>query len=294
MKLNFKEELGMLKALEKVMGLTGENEDLILKKKHDLVLQLLKNTLPYYKDKDVVEFEHTLIPDEKLQVMWENIHVYSYDTDKFFLDEGVLHLTLNNKVMYKICFTVNKGQNIAIIMTAGETNEIAVGGTILIQDGKFIPCGSIDDTFLELFKKQHEEEDLPTDRQFVANRVLLNSLCNLIILNDYVLNHKETVVETSRRIDIKPKSKKKKKHSPKKTKLVRYIKIDTQKVKKVSQKQDDNLEKREFERHTQQWTRRGHYRKLRNGVVKWIEPQIVTAKDKCKEVVNTKKLYKVQ
>lgn len=294
MKLNLKEELDMLKTFEKVMDITGGDMDLVFKKKHDLALQLLKNTLPYYKDKDVVEFEHTLIPPEKLQVMWENIHVYSYDTDKFFLDEGVLHLTFNNKIMYKICFTVNKGQNIAIIMTAGETNEIAVGGTILIQDGKFIPCGSINDTFLEIFKKQHEDEGLPTDRQFVANRVLLNSLCNLIILNDYVLNHKETVVETSRRIDVKPKGKKKKKHGPKKTKLVRCIKIDTQKVKKVTQKQDDNLEKREYERHTTQWTRRGHYRKLKNGTTKWIEPQVVTAKNKGVDAPKGKKIYKVQ
>ena len=50
--MNFKEELDMLKTFEKVMDITGGDMDLVLKKKHDLVLQLLKNTLPYYKDKD--------------------------------------------------------------------------------------------------------------------------------------------------------------------------------------------------------------------------------------------------
>lgn len=293
--MNFKEELGMIQAMERVMNLTSGDTDRIVKQKHEVVLKLLNNTLPYYKDKDIVEFEYTLIPPEKIQVMWENLHVYSYDMDKFFINEGVLHLNVNDKLEYKICFTIDPQQNINIITTLRDTNEVISGGTITIREGKFVPHGCVNDKYYDIFKADHIKEGLPTDRQFIADRFLLKAFSNLIIINQYVTNHKDIVIETSKRVELKPKGKKKKKHQPKKTKQIRTIKIDTQKVKRIQQQhQQENLEKREFERHTQQWTRRGHYRKLRNGVVKWIEPQIVTAKDKCKETINTKKIYKVQ
>ena len=292
--MNFKEELGMIQAMERAMNLTSGDTDIIVKQKHEVVLKLLNNTLPYYKDKDIVEFEHTLIPPEKIQVMWENLNVYSYDMDKFFINEGVLHLYENGKLMFKICFTIDPQQNINIIATLRDTNEIVSGGTIVIREGKFVPHGCVNDKYYDIFKADHIKEGLPVDRQFIADRLLLNAFSNLIIINQYVTNHKDIVIETSKRVELKPKGKKKKKHQPKKTKQIRTIKIDTQKVKRIQQQQQENLEKREFERHTQQWTRRGHYRKLRNGVVKWFEPQIVTAKDKCKETINTKKIYKVQ
>ena len=292
--MNFKEELGMIQAMERAMNLTSGDTDIIVKQKHEVVLKLLNNTLPYYKDKDIVEFEHTLIPPEKIQVMWENLNVYSYDMDKFFINEGVLHLYENGKLMFKICFTIDPQQNINIIATLRDTNEIVSGGTIVIREGKFVPHGCVNDKYYDIFKADHIKEGLPVDRQFIADRLLLNAFSNLIIINQYVTNHKDIVIETSKRVELKPKGKKKKKHQPKKTKQIRTIKIDTQKVKRIQQQYQENLEKREFERHTQQWTRRGHYRKLRNGVVKWFEPQIVTAKDKCKEDINTKKIYKVQ
>ena len=292
--MNFKEELGMIQAMERAMNLTSGDTDIIVKQKHEVVLKLLNNTLPYYKDKDIVEFEYTLIPPEKIQVMWENLNVYSYDMDKFFINEGVLHLYENGKLMFKICFTIDPQQNINIIATLRVTNEIVSGGTITIREGKFVPHGCVNDKYYDIFKADHIKEGLPVDRQFIADRLLLNAFSNLIIINQYVTNHKDIVIETSKRVELKPKGKKKKKHQPKKTKQIRTIKIDTQKVKRIQQQYQENLEKREFERHTQQWTRRGHYRKLRNGVVKWFEPQIVTAKDKCKEDINTKKVYKVQ
>lgn len=292
--MNFKEELGMIQAMERAMNLTSGDTDIIVKQKHGVVLKLLNNTLPYYKDKDIVEFEYTLIPPEKIQVMWENLNVYSYDMDKFFINEGVLHLYENGKLMFKICFTIDPQQNINIIATLRDTNEIVSGGTIVIREGKFVPHGCVNDKYYDIFKADHIKEGLPVDRQFIADRLLLNAFSNLIIINQYVTNHKDIVIETSKRVELKPKGKKKKKHQPKKTKQIRTIKIDTQKVKRIQQQYQENLEKREFERHTQQWTRRGHYRKLRNGVVKWFEPQIVTAKDKCKEDINTKKVYKVQ
>ena len=292
--MNFKDELEYIQAMERAMNLTSGDTDIIVKQKHEVVLKLLNNTLPYYKDKDIVEFEHTLIPPEKIQVMWENLNVYSYDMDKFFINEGVLHLYENGKLMFKICFTIDPQQNINIIATLRDTNEIVSGGTIVIREGKFVPHGCVNDKYYDIFKADHIKEGLPVDRQFIADRLLLNAFSNLIIINQYVTNHKDIVIETSKRVELKPKGKKKKKHQPKKTKQIRTIKIDTQKVKRIQQQYQENLEKREFERHTQQWTRRGHYRKLRNGVVKWFEPQIVTAKDKCKEDINTRKVYKVQ
>ena len=247
MKVNFKEELGMINTLEKVMGLSGGDTDRLVKQKHDVVLNLLNNTLPYYKDKDIIEFEYTLIPPEKIQIMWENLHVYSYDMDKFFINEGVLHLNVNDKLEYKVCFTIDAIHNINIITTLKDTKEIISGGTITIRDGKFVPHGCINDKYYDIFKSEHSKEGLPADRQFIADRLLLNAFSNLIIINQYVTSHKDIVIETSKRVELKPKNKKKKKHQPKKTKQIRTIKIDTQKVKRIQQQYQESLEKREFE-----------------------------------------------
>ena len=181
--MNFKDELEYIQAMESAMNLTSGDTDRIVKQKHEVVLKLLNNTLPYYKDKDIVEFEHTLIPPEKIQVMWENLNVYSYDMDKFFINEGVLHLYENGKLMFKICFTIDPQQNINIITTLRDTNEIVSGGTIVIREGKFVPHGCVNDKYYDIFKADHIKEGLPVDRQFIADRLLLNAFSNLIIIN---------------------------------------------------------------------------------------------------------------
>ena len=293
--MSIEDEFRMFKSFEKMAEITGANEDDIIKQKHDLILTKLKKSLGYYKNADIVEFEQTTIPSEKIQVMWENLHVYSYDIDNFFINECVMHLYSNGKLGYKIYFTKGKENDISIVVTLKDTDEVVAGGAIFITEGKFVPYSAMNNRYYNIFKNEHIKEGLPVDRQFIANRMLLNAFSNFIIVNQFVNNQKDVVIETSKRVEIKSNNKKKQKHKSKKTKLIRCIKIDVNKAKKVYQSNsEDNEFKREYERHAQQWTRRGHYRKLKNGNVKWIEPQVIVAKNKPKDEYISKKVYKIQ
>lgn len=290
--MSINRQLELFEAVADSLELLGDKrpKEKFLETKNNMALNMYKDALSYFKNKDIVEFEYTIVPQEKLQLIWSNLHVFSYDVENFFINEGVMHLMIEGRLAFKIYFQI-EDNFITLASTYKDTDDLVCCGAIKIIDGKFVPEGWISDKYFPIYRERQEQEGLPTDRHIIAGRLILDVFSNLIIMNQYVTAYKDVVIETSRRIPV-ASNKKRKKHSPKKTKLIRTIKIDTEKAKKIYQK--DSEDKREFERHTQQWTRRGHYRKLRNGVVKWIEPQIVTAKGKCKEVVSTKKVYKVQ
>ena len=291
-----KEEINLFSGLlGKMENLLEEDSDLFIRKKHKLVLKALESSIQYYKDKDIVEFERTLISVDKMKLTWENLDIYSYDIENLFVNECVLHLKIDNAPKYILYFGKVSDTEMSLIVALAETSDIVCGGAIVVEDGKFVPYGCLNDKFYDFFIKEHTQNGLPTDIQFMSNRVLLNFFCNFMIVNDYVINHKEVVVETSKRIEIKnKKGKKKKKHQPKKTQLIRCIKIDTEKARQVNQKRKDELlEKREYERHVSQWTRRGHFRKFKNGTVKWIAPQVIKAKKTDSDKIS-KKIYKIQ
>lgn len=290
--MGIEQSLEILKAIEDSLELTGDKKvsDTIARNKNTLAINMCRSMLPHFKNKDVVEFEYSVVPQERLQLIWKNIHVFSYDIDNFFLEEGVLYLKLHGTLKYKVYFQID-GDSILILVTYKETDDVVGCGAIKVIDGKFVPEGWLSDDYLPGFEAGHKAEGLPTDRNFIADRFLLDALNHLIIVNQYVTVYKDVVIETSKRIPI-TSNKKRKKHSPKKTKLIRTIKIDTEKVKKLYQR--DSEDKREYERHTPQWTRRGHYRKLKDGTMKWIKPQVVKAKTKCKDNIVTKRIYQVQ
>ena len=289
--MSIKKQLELFEAVADSLDLLGDKrpKEKFLETKTNLALNMYKNALPYFKDKDVVEFEHTIIPQEKLQLIWSNIHVFSYDIENFFINEGIMHLMINGNLAFKIYFQI-EDRFITLASTYKDTDELVCCGAIQVKDGKFHPEGWVADRFFPIYRDRHVAEGLPTDRHIVAGRLILDVFSNLIIMNQYVTAHKDVVIETSKRIPV-TSNKKRKKHSPKKTKLIRTIKIDTEKAKKIYQR--DTEDKREYERHTTQWTRRGHYRKLKDGTMKWIKPQVVKAKTKCKDTVVTKRVYQV-
>ena len=289
--MSIKKQLELFEAVADSLDLLEDKrpKEKFLETKNDLALNMYKNALPYFKDKDIVEFEYTITPQEKLQLIWSNIHVFSYDIENFFINEGIMHLMINGNLAFKIYFQI-EDRFITLASTYKDTDELVCCGAIQVKDGKFHPEGWVADRFFPIYRDRHVEEGLPTDRHIVAGRLILDAFSNLIIMNQYVTAHKDVVIETSKRIPV-TSNKKRKKHSPKKTKLIRTIKIDTEKAKKIYQR--DTEDKREYERHTAQWTRRGHYRKLKDGTMKWIKPQVVKAKTKCKDTVVTKRVYQV-
>jgi len=263
-----------------------------LDKTHIAYLSKARNVKKWFEDKDEVEVEEHLIDENFRENAWKNINIYTFDVlDNFFLKSCILNLKVNNRLVYKMYFSIEENDNIFLYSEDILGNSI-VGGTICIRDAKFIPLGAISDRYFNIFLKNHIEEGLPTDRQTIANRSLMNCLLYFLLVNELFHRSKEVITETSRRVDIKPKNaSKKKKKQPKKTKLIRYIKIDGAKIKRIRDEQE-RAKRESYDRQTSEWTRVGHFRTLRNGERKWIKSTTCYAKENVGE--KKPKLYKLK
>lgn len=115
-----------------------------------------------------------------------------------------------------------------------------------------------------------------------------SSVNNFCIVNKVLSEYQDATTTTLKVDSSKNKSKKSKSKSKNKRKdktYIRYIKIDAEKVKyinnnKITKNTDD---KRSYERHTEEWTRAGHYRHYKSGKVVWIDKSKVRAKSNTKD-----------
>lgn len=198
---------------------------LSVEERHNKYIGWAKKFKPTFKDKDVVEIEENLIDENFRENAWKNINIFTFDIPNFFINSCVFNLIINNKVGYKMYFSIEEGNDIFLYAEDMYENSIG-GGAITIKDNKFLPVGAVTDVAYEIYVKNHIEEGLPTDRQTVANRFLMNCLLYFLLVNELFHRSKEVVTETTRRIDVAPKkSGKKKKKQPKKTKQIRYSAI---------------------------------------------------------------------
>lgn len=92
----------------------------------------------------------------------------------------------------------------------------------------------------------------------------------------YLMNtYRETkVIHTSKSL-VEPK---KNINNKKKHKKVRKIKRTIYQIATDQLKEIQDLEKRKYERHTNNWTRRGHWRLYKNGKRVWIKPTTIEVK----------------
>ena len=258
---------------------------------HRKYLSRASKVKKWFGDKDEVEVDDSLIDENFRENAWKNINIYTFDVqDNFFLKTCILNLIINKKRLYRMYFSI-EDNGIFLYVEDFLGNDV-LAGTVYIEDAKFIPLSAISDDYFKIFVKNHIAEGLPTDRETVASRGLMNCLLYFLLVNELFHRSKEVITETTRRIDIAPKKNgKKKKKQPKKTKVVRYIKIDGEKIRRIREEQE-RIQRESYERHTAEWTRVGHYRKLRNGEVKWIKPSVCKAKNKTGERVP--KIYKLK
>ena len=259
---------------------------------HKKMFDACKKVLWVFKDADEVECDNSLINENMMEAMWSNLDAYSYDIETFFLDKFIFYLKDGKRVQYKMYVSI-EDKNSIFLYVKGTNDKDIVCGSIIAIDGKFLPFGAMDERLVPFFRESHKNAGLDTSTQYIADRTLMNCLLYIIIINQMVNKNREVITETSRRIEVQGKKKpsKKAKKQPKKTKVIRYIKVDGEKIKKIRQEQE-RVERESFERHTDEWSRRGHMRRLRNGEVKWIAPTVCHAKEK----VGTKvqKLYKIK
>ena len=255
---------------------------------HNKALSYMKKTLSHFENCDVVECDNSLLNENMIDAMWKNIHIYSYDMENFFLNECVLYLKDKDKVLYKIYFSLEK-DNI-FLYVENEPKTHILGGAVTIKDGKFIPSGVINDNYYKGLSSFHKANNMPFDRNFVANRNLLNCLLYLLVINQMFNMNKEVITETSRRVDI-TKKKKSNKKVQKRTKQIRYIKVDNVKVQRIKE-QIERESREKYNRHVSEWSRRGYWTTLRNGKKHWVKPTTCYAKDKVENKVENK-IYKL-
>lgn len=255
--------------------------------KQTKMLSLMKKTLKSFENSDVVECDNSLLNEEMIDLMWKNIDIYSYDIETFFLNKCIFYLKDKQELLYKMYFSLEDG-NIFLYVEDDKENPF-VGGVILIREGMFIPSGATTNYFYNGMTRYLKENNMPIDREFAANRTLLNCLLYLLLVNQMVNQNKEVITETSRRIDI-TKKKKSNKKVQKRTKQIRYIKVDSIKVKKVREEYERQT-RESYNRHVAEWSRRGYWTTLRNGKKHWVKPTTCHAKDKVENKVN--KIYKL-
>ena len=251
------------------------------------MLSLMKKTLKSFENSDVVECDNSLLNEEMIDIMWKNINIYSYDIETFFLNKCIFYLKDKQELLYKMYFSLENGD--IFLYVEDDKGDAFVGGVILIREGRFIPSGAITNYFYNGMIRYLKDNNMPIDREFAANRTLLNCLLYLLLVNQMVNQNKEVITETSRRIDI-TKKKKSNKKVQKRTKQIRYIKVDSIKVKKVREEYERQT-RESYNRHVAEWSRRGYWTTLRNGKKHWVKPTTCHAKDKVENKVN--KIYKL-
>lgn len=119
---------------------------------------------------------------------------------------------------------------------------------------------------------------------FVRNSMLFSSIAILSCINFIVTNQKTTIKKINKKKKIKSKHKKK-------VKTVKNIIISKDMLENTVYVNNNNNEKRDYERHTESWTRRGHYRHYKNGKTIWVPASTCKAKEKPKKDIHIKKNY---
>lgn len=258
--------------------------------KHTKILNTCRKTLRSFENCDVVECNVDIINPTMVRNIWENINVYSYDVENFFIERCVLNLSNKNGDNLKIYFSIEEGN---IFMYAVDKNdEEMLGGTITIREGHFLPYGALNEDYYEFFRRDMLKKGELKDRQSLGDEMIMSNLLYFLIINQMVINDREIITETSKRVEVKSKKKpSKKKNQSKKTTVIRYIKVDEVKIKKI--REDYEKQSRgSYERHISEWTKRGHWRKLANGDKIWIKPTVAKAQNKVGEKLQ--KIYKIQ
>ena len=259
-----------------------------LEEKHTKMLSYMEKTLSQFENCDIVECDTRLLNDDMVEIIWKNINVYSYDIETFFLNKFEFHLKDGNEIIHKMYFSLENDNIFLYVKT--DDDVPFVGGAIIIRDGKFLPAAALNDVYYPNIVEFHKKERIPFDREFAANRTLLNSFLYILLVNQMITLNKEVITETSRRIDV-TKKKKSNKKVQKRTKQIRYIKVDEVKVRKVKEEYERTT-RESYNRHVAEWSRRGYWTTLRNGKKHWVKPTTCHAKDKVETKIENK-IYKL-
>lgn len=167
-----------------------------------------------------------------------------------------------------IRFKLNKDN----LFISSEDYEIDIpnNGVIEFGDNKSLPCevNLISDMLIDEIKNRNK-----FDQHKFLMKVCLDALvlleCVIIIFNrkvEYNIVENETVKVSN------IKNKKSKSKSNNKT----YIKHKTITINKYS---NDNITNRNYERHTESWIQRGHWRTYKSGKKVWIKECVKNAKN---------------
>ncbi len=178
--------------------------------------------------------------------------------EKFSFNKGYLEFTFKDQAV--IGYFEIQGFNISLIIAP--TNNVYGSSFIFNVNIKDMQgeVGYVKNSLLILVE---EDESLHKKIGGIGK-----ALCEGILVANYLAQTNPTIIKDSETRIVK-KSNKKGKH---KNKTIRKINLTNIRHVKEYSNTNINTDKRNYERHTESWTVRGHYRHYKSGKVVWIEP----------------------
>ncbi len=178
--------------------------------------------------------------------------------EKFSFNKGYLEFTFKDQAV--IGYFEIQGFNISLIIAP--TNNVYGSSFIFNVNIKDMQgeVGYVKNSLLILVE---EDESLHKKIGGIGK-----ALCEGILVANYLAQTNPTIIKDNETRIVK-KSNKKGKH---KNKTIRKINLTNIRHVKEYSNTNINTDKRNYERHTESWTVRGHYRHYKSGKVVWIEP----------------------
>ena len=178
--------------------------------------------------------------------------------EKFSFNKGYLEFTFKDQAV--IGYFEIQGFNIILIIAP---TNIVYGSSFIFNVNIKDMQGEVGYVKNSLLILVEEDESLHKKIGGIGK-----ALCEGILVANYLAQTNPTIIKDNETRIVK-KSNKKGKH---KNKTIRKINLTNIRHVKEYSNTNINTDKRNYERHTESWTVRGHYRHYKSGKVVWIEP----------------------
>lgn len=237
--------------------------------------------IPYFKGKQIVEFLDRIkknnFDKDKIEIRFNldtlnktliQLEQHFYNLQNLFLDEGYLYIVELDGYAY---FKKEKSGKI-YIMACHKDKPYVISFTCNTYTKSFKNCLE-NEKIIVINNDDVDEKEL----DLITTVLTETTIAVLSYVNDMVTHQKINIEKKCSKKRITTNNKKKKK----KTKEIRNITISEDDIIKrtIYTDKNENDDKREYNRYTESWTRRGHYRHYKSGKVVWIPSKECKAKE---------------
>lgn len=222
--------------------------------------------------------------NSKIKTALKNISQRKYDCDMFKMEVNSISEICKKEFQTEYSkmekFSFNKGyfeftfKDQAVVgyfEMQGFSMSLIIAPTTNVYNGSFVFNADIKNNETEIgYLKNSSLLFLSQEDKTIHSKIsaIGKTLCEGILVANYLAQTNPTIIKDNETRIVK-KSNKKGKH---KNKTIRKINLTNIKYVKEYSNTNTSTDKRTYERHTESWTVRGHYRHYKSGKVVWIEP----------------------